>query len=187
MRGGTNQPALLPALPAVNKVRNLTLVEILDPVTGAPLKVLLNNLHYQTNSLETPQQGTVEQWNIINTTLDTHPIHLHLVQFRLLERQPFDFAAYLVQYNPALPNPSVEGLGPWPAPSADAFAKGAAKRPERNENGWKDTVQANPGEITRIIVRFPTQIEAGFNPDAPYVTVSGQTIQGYVWHCHLRL
>ena len=39
--------------------------------------------------------------------------------------------------------------------------------PALNERGWKDTVRANPGEVTRIITRF-----------APF---SGN----YVWHCHI--
>ena len=124
-------------------------------------------------------------WNLINTTADTHPIHLHLVQFQLLERQPFDAAAYLAAWNPGLPNPSAEGQGPYRAPSADQFAMGAAKGPDRNEQGFKDTIRANPGEITRIVAKFPTPAQAGFNPDATYTNAAGQTLQGYVWHCHI--
>ncbi len=43
---------------------------------------------------EKPVLGTVEIWEFINTTEDTHPIHLHLVRFQLLERQHFDCASY---------------------------------------------------------------------------------------------
>jgi spore coat protein A len=39
--------------------------------------------------------------------------------------------------------------------------------PEPNEAGWKDTVRADPGMVTRIIVRFE-----GYG---------GR----YVWHCHM--
>lgn len=184
LRGGVGQPAAIPPPARTANVRHLPLVEILD-ATGAPLRVLLNNLHFDMSSIEMPMQGTVEMWNLINLTADTHPIHLHLVQFQLLERQPFNVAAYLAAYNPGLPSPSVDGQGPWPAPSADPFARGAAKRPDRNEQGFKDTIRANPGEITRIVVRFPTSSEAGFNPDAAYTNAAGQTLQGYVWHCHI--
>ncbi len=147
--------------------------------------MLLNNLHFDTADIETPTQGTTEMWNLINTTADTHPIHLHLVQFQLLERQPFNAAAYLAAWNAGLPGPGAEGQGPHPAPSADQFAKGAAKPPDRNEQGFKDTIRANPGEITRIVAKFPTPAQAGFNPDATYTNAAGQTLQGYVWHCHI--
>ena len=71
--------------------------------------------------------------------------------------------------------------GPWPAPSADPFTRGGPKKPERNEAGWKDTVVAMPGEITRIVVPFsgaaggPYPLPAGAQP------FTGE----YVWHCHI--
>ena len=34
-----------------------------------------------------PRAGSVEIWRIINTTGDAHPIHIHLVQFQILDRQ----------------------------------------------------------------------------------------------------
>jgi spore coat protein A, manganese oxidase len=185
LRGGPGQPPAITPPTRPPAVRNLPLNEILDPATGFPLAVLLNNLHFDTASIETPTQGAAEMWNLINTTADTHPIHLHLVQFQLLERQPFNAAAYLAAWNAGLPNPGAEGQGPHPAPSADQFATGAAKPPDRNEQGFKDTIRANPGEITRIVAKFPTPADAGFNPDATYTNAAGQTLQGYVWHCHI--
>ncbi len=62
------------------------------------------------------------------------------------------------------------------------------------ESGWKDTVRIDGGTVTRIIVRFPTAEELGFDPDAlfsPAATAhsghypAAQQIQGYVWHCHI--
>jgi FtsP/CotA-like multicopper oxidase with cupredoxin domain len=175
LRGGPGQPPAITPPTRPPAVRNLPLNEILDPASGFPLAVLLNNLHFNTASIETPTQGTTEMWNLINTTADTHPIHLHLVQFQLLERQPFDAAAYLAAWNAGLPNPGAEGQGPHPAPSA----------PDRNEQGFKDTIRANPGEITRIVAKFPTPAQAGFDPDASYTNAAGDTLQGYVWHCHI--
>jgi len=36
----------------------------------------------------TPQLGTTEVWELENNTMHTHPIHLHLVEFRVLGRGP---------------------------------------------------------------------------------------------------
>ena len=55
---------------------------------------------------------------------------------------------------------------------------GAMKRPDPNERGWKDTVRANPGEITRILVPFGADAASG----VPF----GNSFTGdYVWHCHI--
>jgi spore coat protein A, manganese oxidase len=89
----------------------------------------------------------VEIWNLMNVTDDVHPIHLHLVRFQILDRRRFDAFAYQ--------NRGV--LRYW----------GAAIPPEPSEAGWKDTVRADPGMVTRIIMRFE-----GF---------TGR----YVWHCHI--
>jgi spore coat protein A, manganese oxidase len=165
-------------LPAPVRVRNLTLVEVLDPVTGAPLKALLNNLPYGTTQIETPRVDTVEQWNIINTTGDTHPIHLHLVQFQVLNRHKFKVANFLAANYAGLPAPAGSEVGPWPAPPADAFTYGPPVMPDANEAGWKDTVKANPGEITRLLVPFG----AGAGAGVPF----GKSFKGdYVWHCHI--
>ena len=167
-------PTLTTSLPA----RNVTLVELLDVATGAPVEALLNNLPWHTTQLETPQVDTVEQWNIVNTTGDTHPIHLHLVQFQLLGRQKFNVPAYLEASYPLLPDPAGGEEGPHPAPSADAFVRGAMRRPDANERGWKDTVRANPGEITRILVPFGAGAAQGL--------AIGRSFTGeYVWHCHI--
>jgi FtsP/CotA-like multicopper oxidase with cupredoxin domain len=160
------------------RVRNLTLVEIADSLTDAPIMALVNNLPFDTDQIEMPVVDTVEQWNIINTTGDTHPIHLHLVQFQLLGRQKFDVDRFMETNYQELPDPEAAGIGPWPAPSADAFARGTLKRPDLNERGWKDTVRANPGEITRLLVPFGATAAIG----VPF----GNSFTGeYVFHCHI--
>jgi FtsP/CotA-like multicopper oxidase with cupredoxin domain len=165
-------------LSAPVNVRNVTLVEIADSETEAPLMALVNNLRFDTSYTEMPVVDTVEQWNIINATGDTHPIHFHLVQFQLLGRQRFDVDAFMEANYPELPDLEAAGDGPWPAPSADAYTKGAVKGPDPNETGWKDTVRANPGEITRIMVPFG----AGAAADIPF----GRSFTGdYVFHCHI--
>jgi FtsP/CotA-like multicopper oxidase with cupredoxin domain len=37
---------------------------------------------------ELPRVGSTEIWKFLNTTMDAHPIHIHLIQFQLLNRQP---------------------------------------------------------------------------------------------------
>jgi spore coat protein A len=106
----------------------------------------------------TPKAGDVEDWLLVNTTADTHPIHLHLVHFEVADRRPFNAAAYLAALA-ARRRPVVQYTGP--AVPANA-----------NENGLKDTVQANPGEVTRIRARF--DLPAGAPKPAQYV-----------WHCHI--
>ncbi|WP_307844458.1 multicopper oxidase domain-containing protein [Actinotalea solisilvae] len=93
---------------------------------------------------ESPAVGSTELWEIHNTTADAHPIHVHEVQFQVVDREPVavDEAARTVR------------------------AVGGARPPEPGERGWKDTVVAYPGEVTRIRMRFDR---------------AGQ----YVWHCHV--
>ena len=128
------------------KTRTLTLVEI-DDLVQRPVKMLLNNAHWSMPVTENPVLDSVEIWNLINTTDDAHPIHLHLVRFQILDRRAFNIAAY------------------WA--TGEIKYTGAVTPPESGEAGWKDTVRADPGMVTRIIVRFE-----GF---------AGR----YVWHCHL--
>jgi FtsP/CotA-like multicopper oxidase with cupredoxin domain len=139
--------------------------------------------------VETGKAGTVEQWNIINTTGDAHPLHLHLVQFRVLGRQSFNVTNYTNLLNqslpgPGLPDPASAEKGPWPAPSADQFAQGNNVAPAAQESGWQDVVVAPPGQITRIVVAYGGT-DAGV-ASAPYTTtLSDPTGAAYVWHCHI--
>jgi spore coat protein A len=194
--GETHAPLVMPTPTAT---RTVELNEVLDPATGAPTEVLLNNLGFhqhvpgdgtlipRTTSIETPVLNTVEEWDIVNTTVDAHPIHLHLVQFRVLNRQPIDAAAYLLAFNPDLPAPSASDKGPWPVPSVDGFTSGAAVPPAPGERGWKDTVLAPPGQVTRIVVPFggtAAGLVAAYTGDPPDAAVQ-RFVGDYVWHCHI--
>jgi FtsP/CotA-like multicopper oxidase with cupredoxin domain len=176
-------PSILRSIPIIPltdpvRVRNLTLVELIDEETDEPVMALLNNLPWTTTDIEMPRVDTVEQWNIINTTGDTHPIHLHLVQFQVLSRQRFKVEEFMEANYPLLPDSEYGETGPYPAPSADDFAVGKPKLPDLNEAGWKDTVRVNPGEITRLMVPF------GANA-APGVPFGNSFLGEYVWHCHI--
>lgn len=99
------------------------------------------------STTEIPILNTREIWRLINTTEDTHPIHLHLVRFQILDRQPYDVARF-------------EATG-------ELVFTGPPEPPADYERGFKDTVRANPGQVTRIIARF------------------GDFAGSYVWHCHI--
>ena len=199
LRGGRNQPAALPTLKAAS-TRTVMLNEIADPTVDEPVHGHINNQFYsdstgmapRTTEIEQPKLNTVEEWDIVNTTGDAHPIHLHLTQFRILNRQQFDEPAYTAAVNtqlpaPGLPDPSVSGKGPWPAVSANQYLMGTPTAPAANERGWKDTVIAPPGQVTRILVPFggtAAGVPAPFTGDAKSASV--QRFAGtYVFHCHI--
>jgi FtsP/CotA-like multicopper oxidase with cupredoxin domain len=160
--------------------RTMTLVEIMDPVVG-PLMALLNNRSFHdTDFRRTPvASNTLELWELVNLTGDAHPIHLHFTQFQVLNRQRFDAGGYQsATYGPGM---LMEGDGPYPPPPVGRFLRGGTKPPAANERGWKDTVVAMPGEVTRILVPFgPTAAGAG-RPLAIGAAHTGE----YVWHCHI--
>ncbi len=116
-----------------SKTRTLTLNEYEDPTTHKML-MLLNGAYWREPVTETPELDSVEIWNFVNLTEDTHPIHLHLVRFQILDRQKFDTDEYLQT------GAMVRVGGPVP--------------PDASEAGWKDTVRADPATVTRIIARF---------------------------------
>jgi spore coat protein A len=70
------------------KTRKMTLVKTTKMVDGneVPGQVLLNNFQFNDPATETPQLNDIELWEINNTTGDVHPVHLHLVQFLVLDR-----------------------------------------------------------------------------------------------------
>ncbi len=102
---------------------------IVDPLTGLGVP-----LPWMAPITENPALGKVEVWEISNFTVDAHPIHLHMVMFQVVNRQP--------------------------------FRGGKARPPEPWEMGFKDTVVALPGEITRVKALY----------DIPGL---------FVWHCHI--
>ena len=122
----------IPESAAVN-TRILTLGEK-DDQNDNPVTMLLNNAHWNDAVTENPKLNSVEIWSLLNFTNDTHPIHLHLVRFQILDRRPFEPEYY---YDGG----KIQYIGPAVPAAA-------------NEAGWKDTVQTRPGMVTRIISRF---------------------------------
>jgi Putative multicopper oxidases len=182
---------------------------------GGPLEILVNNTDLPgtdrpdftpitvdgltTYYSELPQEGETEVWEVVNLTADAHPIHLHLVQFQLMNRQAFNVAKYETTYAAAFGGGVYRpGFGPpldyhtgnaralGGNPDVVPFLKGPAKPPEPNEAGWKDTVVMYPGQVTRIAIRWaPTGLPANTDPlDASY-PFDPDGGHGYVWHCHI--
>lgn len=173
-------PELKPNVPK----RTLVLFEV-GGVNG-PLEVLLDGQKWSAPISELPIVGSTEEWEIVNLTMDTHPIHLHLVQFLISNRQGFDSETYTNDWlalngEPPLDHPTIVlPVGPY-------LGANPVIPPDPNEAGWKDTIRANPGEVTRLLIRFAPQYA---NPDLavpgtnlfPFNPTTGP---GYVWHCHI--
>jgi FtsP/CotA-like multicopper oxidase with cupredoxin domain len=85
---------------------------------------------------ENPVLGDTEVWEIYNFTADAHPIHIHLVQFEVINRQG------LVA--------DEEGITVPPA----RLLRGTVTSPEPWETGTKDTVIVYPGTLTRVKATF---------------------------------
>ncbi len=62
------------------------------------------------SATETPQEGSTELWEVANLTGDAHPIHIHLIQFQVISRQPFDVDTYLTDWMAAFPGGTFNGF-----------------------------------------------------------------------------
>ena len=72
--------------------RDFVLSEEMDD-QGRSLGVRINGKGYDDPVTEKIKLGTLEKWRFFNTSDDAHPMHLHLVQFQVVERQGFNAAA----------------------------------------------------------------------------------------------
>ncbi len=152
-------PPITP-LPVETVTRPVALLEEVSTFfADAPAETLLGTVAFDVNGTgtwtkqlwmdpvtENPAVGTTEVWEFYNATVDAHPMHIHEVAFEVVNRQAIfvDEANQQVQVVP--------GSTPMP--------------PEPWETGFKDTVIALPGQVTRVRAQFNT---------------TGQ----FVWHCHI--
>ncbi len=161
----TTPPAFLTlppvaSLPPTTLTRRLAMIEEMSRNFGdAPAEALLGVVDGNPNSgsgmwmkkmwmdpvTENPAVGATETWELYNTTADAHPMHIHEVKFVVLNRQTIAVNA----------DTGIVSVVP-----------GTEVPPEPWETGFKDTVVAYPGQVTRIRMQFDTP---------------GQ----YVWHCHI--
>ncbi|MBI1735725.1 MAG: multicopper oxidase domain-containing protein [Candidatus Rokubacteria bacterium] len=90
------------ALPAASHTRQLSLNEEVSTRFDGPIAAKLGTLDAGGNPValrwedpitENPGLGATEIWEIHNFTEDAHPIHVHQVQFQVVDREPMDGAA----------------------------------------------------------------------------------------------
>jgi spore coat protein A len=154
-------PAITP-LPAETVIRPLALIEASaigfdaqgNEVDG-PVEALLGVVSagvtvekpWMDAVTENPDVGNTEVWEFYNTTADAHPMHIHEVAFEVVNREGLilDEDGEVVQ---------------------PVQLDGFVTPPKSWETGFKDTVTALPGQVTRVRMHFS-------NP--------GQ----FVWHCHI--
>ena len=154
-------PAIAP-LPPAEVSRPLALIERMGMGHDAdgnalegPLEALLGSIEdgeavealWMDPVTENPSIGAVEEWAFYNTTGDAHPMHVHEVVFEVVNREGLVL--------------NEEGEAATPIQ-----LDGDVVAPEPWESGFKDTVIAYPGQVTRVKARFSTP---------------GQ----FVWHCHI--
>jgi FtsP/CotA-like multicopper oxidase with cupredoxin domain len=165
---------------------------------GEPVAVLIDGQHFDADITEVPRVATTEAWYFQNLSEDAHPMHVHLVEFQLENRQNIDvdrFRAYWESVNGStlpLNHPTVkvnvedQVFDPATGTTHD-FLTGPEEPPSPRESGWKDTFVAPPGKVTRVLIRFAPQYSReanlipGVNP-FPFDPTAGP---GYVWHCHI--
>jgi FtsP/CotA-like multicopper oxidase with cupredoxin domain len=163
---------------------------VLPDGTSSPLiGPMEGSIAWHSPTTENPALDSIEEWEVWNVTGDAHPVHLHLVHFKVLNREeikwdsnadddgfipdgmsPAGDGTYLmpqptVQHNSVAGDPSTYGQG---FRIVNPTGTGVLLPPPDNyvENARKDMVTALPGQITRIKAEF----------DKP-----GR----YVWHCHI--
>ena len=157
----------VPVLTAPVRTRKILLFEGTDQVNrlqtmlgivDASRPALNGTLVYGDPVTENPQVGDTEIWEFYNTTADAHPIHMHLVDFRILNRQKFS--------GTVTPKTNSDGSIGGVLDEASIKLLGKARVPGAEELGKKDTAKMFPGEVTRVIAQFKRPGE-------------------YVVHCHI--
>lgn len=133
-----SRPLALPSLTA-RLTRKLVLYDSVDLQHTRLIRLLGTNLRSMRfcdagGITETPALGATEIWEVYNPTGDSHPIHIHLVQFQVIDRR-----------NIVYPTPSTPG----------AYGLGSIAYPVlANERGLKDTIRVEPGHVVRVIATF---------------------------------
>jgi len=125
--------------------------------------------------IDMANEGEVQRWNVFNLTADTHPMHFHLVNVAVRSRAQWAF-------NVADGTPDLSTGVLMAIPGTDHPA-------DLNEQGWKETVRMNPGEVTTVDMKFDLPVATAENPAPPNSPrlFASFGIEGaeYVWHCHI--
>ncbi len=177
---GLQVPPLTPDRP-----RRVLIQNVESDDQGRVLQAELDGQLFHELTTELPTIGATEDWDFVNTTPLDHNKHVHLIQFLVVDRRPFNDAAYLADWKAANGNPPFDHPTLKLAP--EPYFTGPATGPTAEENGWKDTVFTPAHFVTRIRVRWaiqlpvPATVPVGVNtfPINPIFGI------GFIWHCHL--
>ncbi|MFJ2215205.1 multicopper oxidase family protein [Streptomyces sp. NPDC101062] len=82
--------------------------------------------------------GDYELWSLLNLGGPTHPMHIHLSEFQVLEREVYD----------------VTGFSPGGATTTSPIRYTGANPVPDNEQGWKDVFQVRRGEMVKVMGQF---------------------------------
>jgi spore coat protein A, manganese oxidase len=117
---------------------------------------------YESKFEERVAKDDIEVWEIYNRSEDVHPMHFHLVNVQVINRQRFDPTDRTFQLSG----------DPIPAPA--------------DELGWKETVKMYPATVTRVIMKFEVP-EIVTKKGKVIKTPPSPRTGGneYVWHCHI--
>jgi spore coat protein A len=172
------------------------------PFPGAPFVLgqanpiaLLDMKRFADPTAEFPHPGDTEIWNLVNLTMEAHPIHVHLLDFRVVDRARFSAwpttyngvdmtaSAYRIYFPPLSVTNYINGRISGSLSNLTAYVD-AANPPFDFESGPKDVVRLAPFSVTRIVMTWPTD-------PLFYTTRSGtsplevDTDGRYIYHCHI--
>ncbi|WP_432143807.1 multicopper oxidase family protein [Streptomyces sp. bgisy084] len=138
-----------------------------------------NAVPFMEPSQDFIKAGSTEIWEYINPNHDAHPMHVHLVNFQVLNRQPIDAAGYQADYEKWIDG----GRKAQDKPVLANYLTGPPIPPDPDEaRSYKDTVKSYPETVTRIIT-------GEFTPPTDTIASipgSGTALPAtYVHHCHL--
>lgn len=142
--------------PAMLKNTRRAFLNVIQGPHG-PIMLTLSNQRWMDKITETPRVGSVEIWEIMNLARDLHPIHLHLIQFQLLNRQAFDVKAYKKGFGP--PAHSIAGSRPYSFSSRQT--DGPYSRGIRMEGHYRPQYRASDPDCDQMGTPNGPTIRAG--------------------------
>src|SRR5690606_32990382 len=138
------RPTLTPDAPGKLKVMRVS------TDARGNVQTLLDGLHFTSPITEYSLVGSTERWDLVQLAGANHQIHLHLIEFQILERRPIDSAAYNQEWL------LVNGFKPAARPivvDPEPFFTGPPEPPLPYETGWKDTVRSPGNMMSSIVAR----------------------------------
>ncbi|KAB2371224.1 multicopper oxidase domain-containing protein [Actinomadura montaniterrae] len=138
-----------------------------------------NGVPFMAPSEDFVAAGSSEIWEYVNPNHEAHPMHVHLVNFQVLNRQPIDATAYRDAFRKWLDG----GRVPADRPVLEHYVTGPPIPPDPDEaHSWKDTVKVYPESVTRIVI-------AEFAPPTGRIaSIPGSGTEfpaTYIQHCHI--